>query len=86
MYHFYIQHHGEHDRLGLSQMLREYARQQPIPSYMTEEQAAELVMRRYRELIEAELQQIEIRAIRSSDEPPPTGVEPGSPPPPDAPF
>lgn len=60
---FTAHHHGT-NKLGLAALLEAFANDQWIGEHYTEEQAVEVVMDRFRRLVEAELEMVEVRAKR----------------------
>ncbi|MCC6509771.1 MAG: hypothetical protein IT423_11725 [Pirellulaceae bacterium] len=60
--HFTAHHHGT-DKHGLAALLEAFANDQWIGEHYTEEQAVEAVMDRFKRLLEAELEMVEVARL-----------------------
>ncbi len=64
--HFQAIHHGT-DKLGLAALLEAFANDQWIGEHYSEEQACELLLDRFKKLVVAELEMVEVRVVRPND-------------------
>jgi predicted DNA-binding transcriptional regulator len=60
-------HHGEQDRLGLASELERFANDQWIGAHYSDDDAANLVMERFRKHLQQELELIELRVNREQE-------------------
>ncbi len=60
--HFTAHHHGI-DKLGLARLLEEFANDQWIGEHYSEEQACDLLLDRFKKLVEVELEMVEVRVV-----------------------
>ncbi len=60
MSHFQAIHHGT-DKLGLARLLEAFANDQWIGEHYSDEQACELLLDRFKKLVDAELEMVEVR-------------------------
>ncbi len=66
MRHFTAHHHGT-DKLGLAALQEAFANDQWIGEHYSEEQACELLLDRFKKLVVAELEMVEVRVVRPND-------------------
>lgn len=62
-FQFQITHHGE-DKLGMREILQRYADDQWFAEHYTSKQAADALLDRFKRVIAAELELIEVEVLR----------------------